>query len=141
MPGGEEGCPETLEQALGLPLLGGLGLGLDLGLVDRGLGFGAPGGRRRLPGGGLLDRRLLGADRFGGPGQVQGPLLHPGHQLIARLLVRQPLRVLGPDPLDTEVRGLQVGIGDQQDDDPLALFDALDGIAFLVEEEGGHVHR
>ena len=88
-----------------MALLDGLGL-------NRLLGFGAPGWRRRFSRGSLLDRRFLGAYRFGGPPQVQRPLLHPAHQLITGLIVRQPLRVLGPDPLDAEVRGLEVRIGD-----------------------------
>jgi hypothetical protein len=130
---GEEGGPEPLEQAFRLPLRGWRGVGR--------LWLGAPGWRSRLQRGGLLDRGFLDALGFGTATQVQMPFLYPRDQLIARLFGGQPLRILGTDPFDTEVRGLQVRIGEQQDVDPLALFDAKNGIALFVQQEGGHVHR
>jgi len=69
------------------------------------------------------------------------PLLSTADQLVARLIRGQPLQIMGTDPLDPKVRGLQVAAGNQQDADPLALFDANDGVAFFIQEESGYVHR
>ena len=108
---GEKVGPEPLEQAFRLPLF----LGWQGRLNRHGWLFLASGRRRWLRGGELLDSGFLDAYRLSGAPQFHMSLLDLTRQLIAGLIGGQPFRILGANPLDLVVRGLEVLVGQQQD--------------------------
>jgi hypothetical protein len=88
----------------------------------------------------LLDGRLLAARRAGLEELGQGLFLLRG-KLVAWAFVPALGQVLGAHPLDLEGWGLDVGVRDQDDRGVLPFLDIEDRLAFLIEQEGGHIHR
>ena len=85
-----------------------------------------------------LHRRLLGFD-FGVLGGQGGRVLLAFQQL--QLVAHLGLGLVVANALDLEVRGFQVGVGDNQHAHFVDAFDFPQYRALLVEQVGGHGHR
>ena len=105
--------------------------GIDLGLGDR---RGRRRGRRGRPD--TLDHRLLvRTPRRRRTGlRLELFLVILGQRVGPELIVRQ---FVHPQPVQLEMRRFQRFVRDQQNPDPMPLFDGANRLAFLVEQKGG----